>query len=319
MRDLHDLHDRGIAVAALKHAIPYIRLFKRKTFVIKVGGAVFADPERARGLLDQVGILHQVGVRTVLVHGGGPQLTELASALGIETRFVEGRRVTDERTLDVTTMVLNGSINTRILAAFRDLHVPAVGLSGVDAGLIRARKRPPVRARTEERPVDYGFVGDIEGVDVDVLVRLLDAGLLPVVSPISADGKGTLLNINADTVAAAIAVGMRASKLILMTGAPGILERPQDPSSLVSLIDLVGLEQMRENGTIAAGMLPKAAAIADAIRGGVERAHVISHDVPESLLLEVFTNEGAGTLVVESTDVLTEAEQEAGTTAPREA
>jgi len=310
---MNDTSSRGIAVTALKHAIPYLRIYKGKTFVIKTGGAVFADPAKVRVLLEQVGILHQVGIRTVLVHGGGPQASELLRAFGVEPRFVEGRRVTDEKTLDVTTMVLNGSINTSLLAHFRDLGVPAVGLSGVDAGLIRARKRPPVSMGGEspETTVDYGFVGDVESVDVDVLFRLLEAGLLPVVSPISADEKGTLLNINADTIAASIAVAMRAEKLILLTGAPGILENPGDPSTVVSMVDLERLARMRAEGALAEGMLPKAHAIEDAVRGGVERVHVISHDAPDSLLLEIFTNEGAGTLVVENTKVLTQAEQDA--------
>ena len=318
---MNDTSPRGIAVTALKHAIPYLRIYKGKTFVIKTGGAVFADRARVKVLLEQVGILHQVGIRTVLVHGGGPQASELLRSFGAEPRFVEGRRVTDEKTLDVTTMVLNGSINTQILAHFRDLDVPAVGLSGVDAGLIRARRRPPVPMGGGESPdatIDYGFVGDVESVDVDVLFRLIEAGLLPVVSPISADEKGTLLNINADTIAAAIAVAMRAQKLVVLTGAPGILDNPDDPTSVVSMVDLERLATMRDGGKLSEGMLPKAKAIEDAVRGGVERVHVISHDVPDSLLLEIFTNEGAGTLVVASTKVLTQAEQAAsgGASAP---
>lgn len=307
---MNETVDRGVVVQALKHAIPYLRMYEGKTFVIKTGGAVLADRAATRSLIEQVGILHQVGIRTVLVHGGGPQSTELATSLGIETKFVEGRRVTDEKTLDVATMVLNGSINTRLLAACRDLGVRAIGLSGVDAGLIDACRRPPVAGSGE--PVDYGYVGDVVAVRPSVLVKLIEAGLLPVVSPISADSQGTILNINADTVAAAIAIEMKAEKLVLLTGAPGILEQPDDPSSLVSFVDLAGLDAMREAGSIAAGMLPKVAAISHAIRGGVERVHVISHDVADSLLLEVFTNEGAGTLVVESKGVLTKAEKAAG-------
>ena len=304
--------ERGVVVTALKHAIPYLRMYEGKTFVIKTGGAALADRAATRSLIEQVGILHQVGIRTVLVHGGGAQSTELATTLGIETKFVDGRRVTDEETLDVATMVLNGSLNTRLLAACRDLGVRAVGLSGVDAGLIAARRRAPVASG--DTSIDYGFVGDIEEVRIDVLVKLIDAGLLPVVSPISADANGTLLNINADTVAAAIAIEMQAEKLVLLTGAPGILESADDPSSLVSFVDLSGLDAMRSAGSLAAGMLPKVDAIAHAIRHGVERVHVISHDVADSLLLEVFTNEGAGTLVVESKEVLTKAEQAAGST-----
>ena len=150
--------DRAIVVSALKHAAPYIRLFKGKVFVLKVGGEVFADSEQSNALMEQVGILHQVGIRVVLIHGGGPQSTKLATALGLDTKFVDGRRVTDGDSLEVATMVLNGQINTRIMATCRDLQIPAVGISGLDAGLIQAHKRPPVE-RDGEAPVDYGFVG----------------------------------------------------------------------------------------------------------------------------------------------------------------
>ena len=300
--------DRAIVVSALKHAAPYIRLFKGKVFVIKAGGEVFADVERARALIEQVGILHQVGVRIVLIHGGGPQSTDLATALGLDTTFIDGRRVTDGESLNVATMVLNGQINTRILATCRDLQISAVGISGVDAGLIRAHKRPPVE-RDGESPIDYGFVGDIDSVDADILRKQLDNGLMPVVSPLSCDESGTILNINADTVAAAIAAELNAEKLILATGAPGILEDVNDPNSLISYIDRAALKKLRESGSLADGMLPKAAAIEFAIANGVQRVHIISSKMPDSILLEVFTNEGTGTLVVDDIGGLTKAEQ----------
>ncbi len=300
--------DRAIVVSALKHAAPYIRLFKGKTFVLKAGGEIFADPVQTSALMEQVGILQQVGIRVVLIHGGGPQSTELATALGLDTTFVEGRRVTDGASLDVATMVLNGQINTRILAACRDLEIPAVGISGVDAGLIRAHKRPPVE-REGDAPIDYGFVGDIESVEADILQKQLDNGLMPVVSPLSCDQSGTLLNINADTVAAAIAAELGAEKLILLTGAPGVLENAGDPQSLISYIDRKHLDKLRDDGKLADGMLPKAAAIDAALANGVSRVHVISYSVPDSLLLEVFTNEGTGTLVVNDIAALTPAEQ----------
>lgn len=300
--------DRAIVVSALKHAAPYIRLFKGKVFVIKAGGEVFADPVLTRALVEQVGILHQVGIRTVLIHGGGPQSTALAKALGLSTTFVEGRRVTDGDSLNVAMMVLNGQINTRILATCRDLQIPAVGISGVDAGLIRAHKRPPVE-RAGEAPLDYGFVGDIDAVDADILRKQLDNGLMPVISPLSCDESGTLLNINADTVAAAIAAELKAEKLILATGAPGILEEADDPSSLISYIDRSELRKLKERGKLADGMLPKAAAIEAAIANGVQRVHVISYKLPDSILLEVFTNEGTGTLVVDDIAALTPEEQ----------
>ena len=304
--------ERSIAVTALKAAVPYIRMFKRKVFVIKAGGAVFGDEESTRALVEQLGILHEVGIHVVLVHGGGPQSTELATALDVPSQFVEGRRVTDERSLQIATMVLNGIINTRVLAICRDIGLPGIGMSGVDAGLIKAHRRPPVALDGDAGgTVDYGFVGDIDGVDSGVLRRQLDAGFLPIISPLSADEDGVLLNINADTVAAAIAVALQAEKLILVTGAPGILEDHKDPTSLVSYLDLADLERMRAEGRLDAGMKPKADAIKFAIRGGVPRVHVISWQVPDSLLLEVFTNEGTGTLVVQDTGTLTPEEQAA--------
>lgn len=305
-------NERAIVVSALKHAAPYIRLFKNKVFVLKAGGEVFADVASTRKLMEQVGILHQVGIRVVMVHGGGPQSTELARALGVDSKFIEGRRVTSADSLNVSAMVLNGQINTRILAACRDLQIPAVGISGVDAGLIRAHRRPPVTTAGGE--VDYGFVGDIDAVDADVLRKQLDNGLMPVISPLSADEKGELLNINADTVAAAIAAELKAEKLILATGAPGILENVNDPRSLVSYIDRKGLDKLRDSGKLADGMLPKAKAIDAALSNGVQRVHIISSKLEDSLLLEVFTNEGTGTLVVNNIDVLTPEEQTVGQT-----
>lgn len=301
-------HDRAIVVSALRHAAPYIRLFKHKVFVLKVGGEVFADAASTRALMEQVGILHQVGIRVVLVHGGGPQSTELAAALGLDTRFVEGRRVTDGPSLDVATMVLNGQINTRILAACRDLEIPAVGISGLDAGLIRAHQRPPVETAGGDA-VDYGYVGDIDSVEADILIKQLDNGLMPVISPLSCDSSGTVLNINADTVAAAIAAELGAEKMILMTGAAGILEDINDPQSLISYIDRSGLQKLKDEGKLADGMLPKAAAMDAALANGVSRVHVISSKLPDSLLLEVFTNEGTGTLLVNDIAALSPAEQ----------
>ncbi len=308
--------DPSIAVRALKSAAPYIRMYKGKVFVIKAGGAVFADRETTRTLIEQVAILHQVGIKTVLVHGGGPQLDGIQAALGVETRMVGGRRVTDQKSIDATAMVLNGLINTRILGICRELEIEAIGISGVAAGLIRAHKRPPVRLTDGSgETVDYGFVGDIDSVDTTAIGKLLDNGLMPVVSPVSADSQGTLLNINADTVAAALGAGLAAEKLVLCTGAAGILERLEDPSSLISYTDLKGLKRLRDRGSLNDGMLPKAAAIENAIRGGVRRVHVISYKSKDSLLAEIFTNEGTGTLVVADLNALSQAEQQ-GTATP---
>jgi acetylglutamate kinase len=302
--------EQTLAIRALKSAAPYIRMYKGKTFIVKAGGGVFGDADATRLLVEQIAILHYFGVRVVMVHGGGPQTTEISEALGIPTRMVEGRRVTDQKAIDVTAMVLNGLINTRILGICRDLNIDAVGISGVDAGLVRAHRRPPVKIDATGEMVDFGFVGDIDGIDTTVIRKLLDNGLMPVVSPLSADETGILLNINADTVAAAIGAALGAEKLILCTGAPGILERVEDPGSLISYTDLRGLKRLREEGRIVEGMLPKARAIESAIRGGVRRVHVVSYKAPEGILGEVFTNEGTGTLIVADVNALTPAEQQ---------
>lgn len=310
---MKDVGQRTAEATALKHAVPYIRIFKGKTFVLKAGGGALEREATARDLIEQIEVLHQVGIRVVLVHGGGTQSTDLAKALGAETRFVEGRRVTDAKALEVASMVLNGAVNTHLLAVCRSVGLPAVGVSGVDAGLIQARKRPPVRVGGEM--VDYGFVGDVAGVDPKVLTDLMDAGYVPVVSPLSAAEDGTVLNINADTIASALAVALQAEKLLFLTGAPGILERADDPGSLVSYTDLAGLRRLRDEGGLVRGMLPKTSAIEAAIQGGVRRVHILSHDLPDGLLAEVFTNEGVGTLVVEDVRILSPAEAAAGTAA----
>jgi acetylglutamate kinase len=301
--------DPSVAVRALRGAAPYIRMYKGKVFVIKASGGVFGDIESTRSLIEQVAILHQVGIRVVLVHGGGPQLSQIQEKLGITPRMVAGRRVTDAKSMEVTSMVLNGLVNTQILGICRELDIAAVGVSGVDAGLVRAHKRPPVQVEGEM--VDYGLVGDIDLIDAKVLQQLLDDGLMPVVSPVSADDKGTLLNINADTVAAGIGAALKAEKLMLVTGAPGILESVEDPRSVISYTDLAGLKKLKDQGSLKDGMLPKAKAIEEAIRGGVRRVHVISYKSIDGILAEVFTNEGTGTLVVENISALSAAEQHA--------
>jgi acetylglutamate kinase len=301
--------DQTAAIRALKSAAPYIRMYKGKTFVIKAGGGVFGNPALTQSLMEQISILHYMGVRVVMVHGGGPQLTEVSDAMGVKTQMVQGRRVTDEKSIDVTSMVLNGLINTRILAICRELNIQAVGISGVDAGLVQAHKRKPVKLEGSNEVVDYGLVGDIDRIDTTAIRSLLESGYLPIISPLSADEHGTLLNINADTVAAAIGAALSAEKLILCTGTHGILERLDDPGSLISYTDLAGLQKLRESGSISDGMLPKARAIENAIKGGVQRVHVVSYASPEGILGEVFTNEGTGTLIVADIDHLPANEQ----------
>lgn len=293
-------------VVGLRRALPYIRLFKGANFVVKIGGVACSEPDVVKDLAEQIGILAAVGIRVVVVHGGGPQTTELAKRLGIDTPMVNGRRVTDEAGLNVVIMALNGAINTSILASFRAAEVPAVGLSGIDGGMIRAKKRAPMALEVDgkETSVDFGLVGDVVDVDVDVLNRSLDAGYVPVVSPVCADDSGQVLNINADTVAASIARALSAEKLIFLTDIPGLLDDATDPDSLVSYVDIAGLDKMSTEKTISGGMLPKVLAAKQALNEGVGRVHMVGYRVRSGLLREVFTNEGAGTLLVRDKDEL---------------
>jgi acetylglutamate kinase len=301
--------EQAVAIRAMRNAAPYIRMYKGKVFVVKVGGAIFASEAATRALVEQVAILHQVGIRVVLVHGGGPQLDEMQRSLGIEPTMVDGRRVTDEKTVEVTVMVLNGLLNTRLLTICRELGISAVGISGIDGGLVKAQKRAPVR-RADGKMIDYGQVGDVESISPDVLEKILDAGYMPIVSPLSCDDQGRVLNINADTVAANIGAALGAEKLLLCTGAAGIFENLADPSTLVSYTDLAGLKRLEAAGSFADGMMPKANAIEAAIRGGVRRVHVISFKSTDALLAEIFTNEGLGTLIVADIRALSAAEQQ---------
>jgi acetylglutamate kinase len=304
---MKDVGQSSSAVAGLRQAVPYVRLFRGRVFVVKAGGAALQDGELLRGLVEQVETLHQLGIHVVLVHGGGPQASALARTLGGEVRFVEGRRVTDDTALEAAVLALNGEVNTRVLAACRAVGLLAVGVSGVDAGLVQARRRPPVM-REDLPPLDYGHVGDVVAVDPRVLRELIAAGYVPVVSPLAADDDGALLNLNADGVAARLAIALGAEKLIVLTDAPGLLADPADLHSVVSYTDLAGLARLRQRGVLRDGMAPKAKAVEEALAGGVRRAHLLPSRVPESLLLEVFTNEGAGTLVVADLGALSPAE-----------
>jgi len=304
--------DRSTTMEALKRALPYVRLFKNKTFVIKIGGAACSDAALLRDLAEQLSVVRELGIQAVLVHGGGPQTSELSKRLGLQPRIYEGRRVTDAAALEVAILTMNGAVNTNVLSACRAVGLQAVGVSGLDAGLLRARRRAPRTVMVEGEPqmVDFGFVGDVESVDVTLLRSLLASGYLPVVSPLSADDQGNVLNINADTVAATLARALGAEKLVFVTDVPGVLEDKSDRSSLVSSTDLRGLEELVDSGAVASGMLPKVSAIRMALEHGVARVHVIGSE-RASLLTEIFTNEGSGTLIVKDRRELSAAEKAA--------
>lgn len=289
---------RSDAIAALRTALPYLSLYQGKTFVVKVGGEAFVGgPQAGKDLIEQVGVLHRLGMRVVLVHGGGPQASALTESLGGEPIKIEGRRVTDPIALRATTLALNGEVATHIVALGQALQMSMVAVSGVSAGMILAHQRPPTKDRNGN-PVDYGLVGDVDRVDVSYIETILAAGHIPVVSPLGVSKSGQVLNLNADGVAAELAIGLGAAKVVFLTGAPGILRDAQDPSSLISFMDLKGLADLESTGAVQEGMWPKSASIRRALEGGVERVHVVGQNTIDGLLKEVFTNEGSGTLIV---------------------
>jgi acetylglutamate kinase len=286
----------------LREALPYTRRFKGKTFVVKLSGKVTEEPANLASLAEELALLHQVGIRVCVVHGGGKQLTELAAQMGVEQTIIEGRRVTDDATLDMAKMIFAGKINTDILAALRNCGVHAVGLSGVDGNIVHAERRPPKqivnRATGESEQVDFGHVGDILEIDERLLRVLLEHDYLPVVSPLGADAEGRVFNINADTIASEIAVGLQAEKLILLSDVGGVYLRPDDPASKVSRLTAAEIERLIREGVARGGMIPKLQSIAGLLRRGVRSAHIIDGAQRNALLSEVFTDEGTGTMIV---------------------
>lgn len=293
--------DTNRGIAGLKGTLRYVRAYRDHVFVVKLGGEVVKDEHALDGLAAQVSLLHSLGIRIVVVHGGGPQATALSRRLGVEPRIVAGRRVTDDQGLEVAKMVYSGTLNIDVLSALRAHQVQAVGLSGVDAELITARKRPPVTVvddTGESVVVDYGHVGDIQGVDPRVLTTLMEARFVPVVASLAGDADGNVYNVNADTVAESLAIALRALKLVYLTGVPGVLRDPKDPSSLVTFADPDDLAELMASGALSGGMRPKVEACIRAATGGVERTHIVDGRAPDSLLLEVFTGSGTGTMIV---------------------
>lgn len=286
----------------LREALPYIQRFAGKTFVVKFSGKVTEDKENLASLAEELALLHQVGIRVCVIHGGGKQLTELAKKLGVVQTVIEGRRVTDDDTLDLAKMIFRGKINTEILAALRRRGVHAVGLSGIDGGVITAVRRPPkdvVNKQTgETETVDFGHVGDIEDVDSRLVNLLLENGYLPVISSLGADDDGKIYNINADTIASEIAVRLEAEKLILLSDVNGIYLDPNDETTKITRLTADGAAELIESGKATGGMIPKLESLISLLRSGVKSAHVIGGSERNALLSEVFTDEGTGTMLV---------------------
>ncbi|HEX6424806.1 MAG TPA: acetylglutamate kinase [Acidimicrobiales bacterium] len=274
-------------VAVLLEALPYIHRFRGAVVVVKYGGNAMVDPALGRAVADDVVLLRAVGLKPVVVHGGGPQISELMARLGKQAEFRDGLRVTDAETVDIARMVLVGKVNRDIVSAV-NVHGPlAVGLSGEDAGLILAGARNP----------DLGYVGDVVSVNPGILHRLLAEDLIPVVSTIGSDATGQAYNINADTVAGALAEALGAEKALFLTDVAGLLADVDDPASLISRTTAGELAAMIDDGRLTGGMLPKVAAALHAVQHGVGSAHLLDGRVPHVLLLELFSDAGVGTMI----------------------
>ena len=284
----------------LMEALPYIRKFHKKTIVIKLGGHAMVDQEILNSIVEDAVLLHYVGMRVVLVHGRGPEITQKMKDMGKDPQFVGGLRVTDKDTLEVAQMVLAGKINGEIVSMVARNGAKAVGISGCDGSMVIAQKTAPRKVAVDgkEIEVDLGFVGDIREVNPDLIERLLDAGYIPVVSPLAIDRKGNNLNINADTMAGELAISMKAFKLISLTDVDGVMNT--DRTKVYHRLTLKDVDNLMEDGTISGGMIPKLEASVNAVRHGVDGAHVVNGNAEHNLLLELFTDDGVGTMITSS-------------------
>lgn len=282
----------------LTEALPYIQRYAGKTFVIKYGGHAMGDPEAARDFAEDVVLMKAVGINVVVVHGGGPQIGAMLKRLGVESQFVGGLRVTDAETAQIAEMVLAGSINKEIVAWIARAGGRAVGISGKDGGLVLCEKVGGTRAPDPnsgiERHVDLGFVGDPVSVDRSILDSLSRDGIIPVVAPVGIGADGHTYNINADTMAGAIASALGAARFFLLTDVPGVLDKAGE---LMTDLNPARIRELQGDGTISGGMIPKVETCVKAVEGGVDAAVILDGRVPHAMLLEVFTRRGAGTLV----------------------
>jgi acetylglutamate kinase len=281
----------------LMEALPYIQRFHGKTIVIKLGGHAMVDQAILEMAIRDAVLLQYVGMKVVIVHGGGPEITEKMQAMGKEPKFVEGLRVTDAETLEIAQMVLVGKINDGIVSLVAKGGARGVGLSGNDGNLMIARKMDPQKVKEGNRvkKVDLGFVGEIEVVDPSLLVTLLDRGYIPVIAPIAIDREGTSLNINADTAAGELAVALKAFKLVNLTDVDGVMDSGR--TQVFRRLTAAELEKLIADGTVSGGMIPKISSLLHAVKHGVEQAHIINGNQGHNLLLELFTDAGVGTMI----------------------
>jgi len=292
-------HDPALLVKAetLVDALPYMQRYAGRTFVVKYGGHAMGDPEKARDFAEDVVLLKAVGINPVVVHGGGPQIGAMLKTMGVESSFVDGLRVTDKATAEIAEMVLSGAINKEIVGWITRAGGRAMGISGKDGGLVTARKVERTRKDPDsliEQVVDLGFVGEPETIDTSVIDTISAAGMIPVIAPIAAGPEGETYNVNADTMAGAIAAALGAARLFLLTDVAGVLDKQGELLTDLTPADIAVLQQ---DGTISGGMIPKLETCVHAVEAGCEAAVVLDGRVSHAMLLEIFTQEGAGTLI----------------------
>jgi len=280
----------------LIEALPYIREFYDSIMVFKIGGSIMSNKDVLEDFIEDIVLLRYIGIQPIIVHGGGPEISEAMEKFGKKAEFVGGLRVTDKETLEIARMVLLGNINAELVSMIGKYGGKGIGLSGQDGMFLKARKKAPVKIQGKE-PVDLGWVGEVEDVDPEILMIMAEKGYIPVVSPIAVDNEGNNLNVNADTAAGAIAIALRSKKFFSITDVEGVRMNPDDPSSVISEFPISDFGRLVQDGVIKGGMIPKVEACVRVVEGGVEKAHIIDGRKSHAILLELLTNEGVGTMI----------------------
>jgi acetylglutamate kinase len=280
----------------LIEALPYIREFYDSIMVFKIGGSIMSDRTVLEDFIQDIVLLRYIGIHPIIVHGGGPEISEAMMKFGKKAEFVGGLRVTDRETLGIARMVLLGNINAELVNLIGKHGGKGIGLSGQDGMFLMARKKAPIKVQGKE-PVDLGFVGEVDKVDPEILMIMAGKGYIPVISPIAADNEGNNLNVNADTVAGAVAIAMRAKKFFSITDVEGVRMNPDDPASVISEFQASDFDRLVEEGIIKGGMIPKVEACVRVVQGGVDKAHIIDGRKHHAILLELLTTEGVGTMI----------------------
>lgn len=283
-------------VEVLLESLPYIKEYFNQIVVVKIGGSMMENDSIIQSVLDDLILMKYVGIKVVLIHGGGKQISELSREKGIEPEFIDGLRITDKDSIEIVKTVLIGSINTRIVSLLNKHGNMAIGVSGNDSSFIKCHKK---EYKKDGKSIDLGFVGEIESINSEFLKNILDGNYIPVIATLGVDSLGNIYNINADTCAAEIAISLNAKKMILLTDVDGIMKSAKDGNKLISKLTVSQCQKMIESGLISSGMIPKVMACVDALKSGAERTHILNGNKKHSVLVEIFTDKGIGTMITD--------------------